>query len=163
MEWWTIVTVVASVIAATASASVALVIWLTQKQAREIHEKQLDHQVRLAEHQKNLDSARLVVELDKVYRTDGFRKAYRLMADGDIDLDNDEHKEWFLRYINHSEVVCKLFARGLISKSDMAVSYGGLEQLLNMNENTRIYIEKHRYRNMKWYFKYSRSVRHHQG
>lgn len=134
-----------------ATVGLALVILWTQRKMRDAHGEQLQHQV-------NLDSARLIIDLDKVYRTDGFRMVYRLMANSTIDLGNDEHKEWFVRYVNHSEFVCKLFAKRLISKSDMAVSYGGLESLLNMNENTREYINKHRYAHLKWYFSYVRAV-----
>ena len=122
-------------------------------------------QITMAEHQNNLDSARLVIDLDKVYRTDGFRMVYRLMVNGTIDLGNGEHKEWFVRYINYSQFVCKLFAERLISKSDMQVSYGGLESLLNKNENTREYIEKRqlRYPYLHWYFKYIRAIQNRHG
>ena len=145
-----------------ATAGLACVILWTQHKMRDAYGEQLQHQVKLADHQKNLDSTRLVIDLDKVYRTDGFRRVYRLMVNNTIDLGNDEHKEWFVRYINHSEFVCKLFAQELISKSDMAVSYGGLELLLNMNESTREFINKHRYPYLKWYFRYVHAVRRRQ-
>lgn len=165
MELWTIIGVLASI-------TLIIVIAITQcRQLRAVNQQQkmyLDEQKRqitMVEHQNNLDSARLVIDLDKVYRTDGFRMAYRLMVNGTIDLGNGEHKEWFVRYINHSQFVCKLFAERLISKSDMQVSYGGLESLLNKNENTREYIEEQqlRYPYLHWYFRYIRAMQSHHG
>ena len=113
--------------------------------------------------QVTIDSARLVMEIDKVYRTDEFRKVQKWMYYGTINLNDVEQKEWFIRYINHSQFVCKSFAEGLISKSDMRVSYSGLEVLLNKNDNTREYIEKMKetYPYLHWYFRYVRAQNRH--
>ena len=165
MEAWTIVGVLAAI-------GLIAVIAITQglqlravKRQQEMYSEEQKRQIDIAKQQKDLDSARLVIELDKVYRTDGFRMVYRLMVNGTIDLGNDEHKAWFVRYINYSQFVCKLFAEKLISKPDMIVSYGGLESLLNMNKNTREYIEKRqsRYPYLHWYFKYIRALQNLQG
>ena len=153
-------TIAASAGAAIASACVAIVILWTQRKQLKHQVDVAEHQRDLAKHQRDLNSARLVMDLDKEYRTEGFRVIHDLMADHAIKLDNDEHRTWFIRYINYSQFVCKLFADGLISKSDMHVSYGGLEPLLNMNESTREYIEKREllYPYLHWYFRYSRAL-----
>lgn len=136
---WTIVALVVSAIAAGASAGVAVVIWKTQG-------RQLDHQTKLAERQQELDSARLVVELDAVYRTEKFREIAELMFDRKINLNDKEQKRWFLRYINHTQFVCKLYYNKMITESDMGLMYGGLAALLRRNKRTIEYVEKHK----KW-------------
>lgn len=58
-------------------------------------------QGRERQRQTELDSARLVLDLDKEYRTEGFRKIRDKLYNRTIDLDDEEDRIWFLRYVNY--------------------------------------------------------------
>lgn len=134
---WTITALVVSAIAAGASAGVAIVIWKTQG-------RQLDHQTKLAEHQKKLDSARLVMELDHGLRSDDFRDTAVQIRDSDIDPTKPDDELLLLRYINYVTPICKMHYDGLISKPDMESSYDGVIVMLVMNERIRKYIQENK-------------------
>ena len=139
MDVWTITGVVASIcLIVTIGAIQGIQLGLLRRQQK--------RQSEIAEHQKKLDSARLVVELDAVYRTEEFREIAELMFDRKINLNDKEQKRGFLRYINHTQFVCKLYHDKMITESDMGLMYGGLAALLRRNKRTIEYVEKHK----KW-------------
>ena len=103
----------------------------------------LDKQRKWEEHQTKLDSARLVVELDKVFREAKFRWVMELMYYHSINLEDDEQRNWFHRYINHANFVYKLYFSGLIDKSDILV-YSGIPALLRGKKSAETFVRKRR-------------------
>lgn len=130
------ITAIATMLAALASASVALVIWHTQKRARVIQLKQLEHQVGLEERQKDLDSARLVIEIDKQFRTDEFRDVLRHMQDdkwGEEKYSDEENRLHLDRFINYVSAICSFHVDGVLTEVHMRRHYDGT--LIELSKN----------------------------
>ena len=72
MEVWTIGGVLASIgLIAVIATTQSLQLWAVKRQ-QDMYREEQTRQITMAEHQKNLDSARLVLEIDKEFRTDEF-------------------------------------------------------------------------------------------
>lgn len=161
----TLASVFTSLAAVVGTILVAGVIWRSNGRIRKIQRKQYKsylaeqkRQTVIADRQRRLDSANLIIELDKVRRSDGFRKLQLWLVTDTIDLRKSEHMLWFIRYVNHAHIACMFFVDDLISEPHMATAYGGLEKLLTTNRDTREFLEKHeaRYPYLTWYFRYVR-------
>lgn len=130
------VTEMATILAAAASAGVAIVIWITQGKARDVQLKQLAHQVSLAEHQKDLDSARLVIEIDKQFRTDEFRDVLRHVQDDKWsreEYSNEENRLHLDRFINYVSAICSFHDDGALTEVHMRRHYDGT--LIELDKN----------------------------
>ena len=92
--------------------------------------------------QKKIDSARLVVELSAVYRTPEFRLVPELIVDKTISLGTKYQRRLLLRYLNHSNYICKLYFDGVITESDMKVMYSFLQPLIDAHDTIREFVEK---------------------
>ena len=140
------ITAIATMLAAAASASVALVIVITQRKAHNIQLKQLKHQVGLAERQENLDSARLVIEIDKQFRTDEFRDVLRHMQDdkwGEKEYSDDENRRHLDRFINYVSAICSFHVDGVLTETHMRRHFDG--ELIELDKNPWVsaYVQEH--------------------
>ena len=109
-----------------ATAGLAGVIWWTQCKMRGVHENQLKHQVGLAEHQKKLDSAHLILKLDKELTSPETRKfVYILDKIPKIPPAGDIRNK-LAQYLGHVDMICMFYGEGLIDEHHMEEQYDPL-------------------------------------
>lgn len=123
-----LLTIVATI---SGSIMVALVIWLTHSR---MHQRYLEQQKR----QAKLDSARLVVEIDKQYRTDEFRTVLENVHAGW----HDEFEEWenhkhLIRFLNYTSMVCAFHEDNILTDKHMMWFYD--ETLIALDSNNWIH------------------------
>lgn len=153
LDLWTIGGVLASI---GLVAVIGITQWLNIRaltQQQDTYREEQKRQLAIAEHQKKLDSANLVRELNRGLRSPEFRGVATRIITNKLDLkDLDEGME-LLRYINYISPICKLFRDGLILESDMDHEFSGVARMLDLNDHIRDYIEKHEddYPHLVWY------------
>lgn len=104
---------------------------------------QLYQQRQNQKHQAKIDSARLVWEMDKDFKTKELRDIHELVLAGDVDVTKGQHLAWLNRYLNVMLIAYKFYREGLISKTHIDYFYDGYLKILYGNDYVRPYIEKH--------------------
>ena len=94
--------------------------------------------------QNLIDSARLVLELDRGLRSDDFRAVAVRIRDGNIKPTDPADELLLLRYINYVAPICKMHYDGLISKSDMESSYEDVIVSLYEYDDVRTYMRENK-------------------
>lgn len=97
--------------------------------------------------QGKLDSARMVLEIDKEFRTDEFRKVHELIVSGKVDVTKDPHRVWLDRYLGYITLVYKFHKDGVIDEEHIKDFYDGYIPILYNNKCVREYIKKRRNEN----------------
>ena len=128
-----------AICAALGPSSVAGVILWTQHRLYQIHLKQQKQQAKL-------DSARLVIEIDKQYRTDEFRDVFdNVQAGWHDEFDIWENRKHLLRFLYYTNVVCSLHESGVLTKEHMGWFYDGTVIMLDNNDWVHEYMKKNTY------------------
>lgn len=153
-EALTLVSMGVSMAAVVATAIVAVVIRSSNAKIHDTQTKQYaaylteqKRQTEIAEHQRKLDSAKLVVELDKQYMTKEFREVLRHMQEDEWGEDeygdeNGDPRRHLDRFINFTSKVCSFHADKVLTDNHMIWHFDGY--LIDFNENkwVREYIKK---------------------
>lgn len=106
--------------------------------------------------QDKLDSARMVLEIDKEFRTDGFRKIHEKVVAGKVDVTKEPYRVWLDRYLGYITLVYKFHKDKVIHKDHIVDFYDGYLPIFNDNQYVREYIEKH---NVEFLYLYERLQR----
>ncbi len=103
--------------------------------------------------QSKIDSARLVLDIDKEFRTKGFRRIHSLVIENEVDVTKEPHRVWLDRYLNHLTFVYGLYKDGVITKDHVERSYDGYLPIFHKNQYVSPYIEKY---NVEFLYLYER-------
>ena len=93
--------------------------------------------------QNKLDSARMVLEIDKEFRTEGFRNIHELVVAGEVDVTKEPHRVWLDRYLGYITLVYKFHEDKVIHKDHIVDFYDGYLPIFDGNKYVREYIKKH--------------------
>lgn len=131
-----------TVSAALAPAGVALVIWLTQSRLhkvqirqQELQFKEQKRQISIDEQQTKLNSASLVLELDKQLRSDEFREVLNQVQHGwDKEFEEEQYYLHLIRYINYISMICGFYKDGVITETHMHMYYNNTLTAFDNND-----------------------------